>query len=63
VEHLGGLDILNLRKFCMVVRLWWLWDGCVNDFKAWIGMGNPCIDHAHGLFTTATVVTIGDGSN
>ena len=60
-KELGGLGILNLKKFAAALRLRWLWFEWEDDPKPWVGLGNPCTSKDEDLFAAATEVVVGNG--
>ena len=60
-KDLGGLGILNLKKFASALRLRWLWLDWSEDPKPWKDLGTPCTASDRELFAAATTVTIGNG--
>ena len=59
---LGGLGILDLRKFARALRIRWLWHYWKSDNKPWVGTEIPCDEIDRQLFNASTTITIGDGS-
>ena len=59
---LGGLGILNLKKFAAALRLRWLWFEWDDNPKPWVGLGNPCSAKDEDLFAAATKVEVGNGN-
>ena len=60
---LGGMGILDLRKFARALRIRWLWHYWKSDTKPWVGTEIPCDETDRQLFNASTTITIGDGSN
>ena len=59
---LGGLGILDLRKFARALRIRWLWHYWKSDNKPWVGTEIPCDEIDRQLFNASTTITFGDGS-
>ena len=60
--QLGGLGILNLKRFARSLRLRWLWQEWKEFDKPWIGSEIPCNETDKKLFAAATTITVGNGS-
>jgi hypothetical protein len=57
---LGGLGILDLKKFACPLRLRWLWHEWKALEKPWVGMRIPCTNEDRRLFEKSTKITIGN---
>ena len=60
-KDLGGLGILNLKKFATALRLRWLWFEWDEEPKPWVGLGNPCNQNDANIFAASTKVEVGSG--
>jgi hypothetical protein len=59
--RLGGLEILDLKKFARALQLRWLWQEWKSPDKPWVGMPIPCTEEDRRLFNSATTITVGNG--
>ena len=57
----GGLEILNLDKFAITLRLRWLWGEWLHPDKPWVGLGTPCDDNDRNIFAATIKVQVGNG--
>jgi hypothetical protein len=64
-KHLGGLAILNLRKFARALHLSWLWYEWQPEDKPWKDMDMAILSTTKDrtLFEKATKITLGNGHN
>jgi hypothetical protein len=58
--RLGGLGILDLKKFVRALRLRWLWQEWSAPKKLWVGMCIPCTEEDRRLFAESTTITLGN---
>jgi hypothetical protein len=57
---MGGLGILDLKKFSRALRLRWLWMEWSTPNKPWVGMETPNDETDQQLFNALTKVTVGN---
>jgi hypothetical protein len=60
-RDLGGLGIVDLDRFGIVLHLKWLWLERVSPNKPWAGMPVPCSAAEKEIVAAATSVVLGDG--
>ena len=61
-KDLGGLGVLDLKKFASALRLRWLWQEWKEPNKPWVGLGTLCSDKDKLLFAATTTIQIGSGA-
>lgn len=59
-KRLGGLGVLNLRKYARALRLRWAWYEWKKPNRAWVNQGKPCDNIDMDLFYATTTITIGN---
>jgi hypothetical protein len=52
----------DLENFGRALRLRWLWQEWVDEFKPWAGAELSCNETDRLLFNSSTIITIGDGA-
>lgn len=60
-KSLGGLGILDIRRFSRALRLRWKWYDWTDKGRPWAGSELPCDKEDLALFHASTLVTIGNG--
>ena len=61
-KDLGGLGVIDLDRFGRALRLRWLWQEWVDDYKPWNDSELPCSDDDRLLFNSSIIITLGDGA-
>jgi hypothetical protein len=61
-KGLGGLGILDLKKFNTALRLRWEWCRWKNQSKPWTCLTVPMSDKEKNLFRACTTISVGNGS-
>lgn len=62
-KELDDLNILDLRRFGLALRLCWDWVQKVDPNRTWIDLPLSSDKATRALFHTATMMVIGDGSS
>jgi len=62
-KELGGLGIIDLRRFGQALRLRWDWVRKVDPNRTWIDLPSSSDKATRALFHAATMTVVGDGSS
>ena len=62
-KELGGLGIIDLRRFGLALRLRWEWVRKVDPNRTWIDLPTTTDTTTRALFRAATMMVVGDGTS
>ena len=62
-KELGGLGIIDLRRFGLALRLRWEWVRKVDPNRTWIDLPSSSDKATRALFRAATMMVVGDGTS
>jgi hypothetical protein len=62
-KELGGLGIIDLRRFGLALRLRWDWVRKVDPNRTWIDLPSSSDKATRALIRAATMTVVGDGSS
>lgn len=60
-KHLGGLGILDIRRFSRALRLRWKWYDWTDKARPWAGSELSCDEEDLALFSACTTISLGNG--
>uniref|UniRef100_A0A453PG11 Reverse transcriptase domain-containing protein n=3 Tax=Aegilops tauschii subsp. strangulata TaxID=200361 RepID=A0A453PG11_AEGTS len=60
-KRLGGLGVLDIRKFGRALRLRWMWLDKQREIRPWTGSVIPCDEVDQALFRASSTLNFGNG--
>lgn len=60
-KKLGGLGVLDIKRFGRALRLRWQWYAWTDKGRPWSGSEIPCDQDDLALFSASTLVSVGNG--
>jgi hypothetical protein len=61
-KELGGLGILDLKRFGWALRVRWMWLGKIEPDRPWSALPVPVHSCARSLFATTVISVVGNGA-